>query len=109
MALSWNRRPASIIALRTVADEGVQPCNRDGRQPDQPERMIGRSRQVGRRVDQRAVEIENDCRACEMEGHGGRSVDWLARQAIRAFAGAVIRARTCRLACGPRSGPRQGC
>ena len=56
--------------LRAVADERVQLGNRDGREPQQPQGVIGRSRQVGRGVDQRAVEIENDCRVCEIEGHG---------------------------------------
>ena len=52
-----------------VADEGVQLGNRDGAQPFERERVVGCGGQIGRRVDQRAVEVENDGGIAQLEGH----------------------------------------
>ena len=63
-------QPLLDHGARAAADERVQLLGRDRCQADQAEHVVGRGRQVGRRIDQRAVEIEDDGRVREIAGMG---------------------------------------
>ena len=54
---------------RSAADEGMQLADGHRFQPDQRQGMVGGGQEVGRRVDDGAVEVEDDGGIGEVEGH----------------------------------------
>ena len=60
---------------RAAADERVQSLRGNGREPDLLKHVIGRGRQIGRGVDEGAVEVEDDGAVAEVGVHGG-SLEW---------------------------------
>ena len=63
---------------------GCRACGRNGREPDLLKHMIGRGRQVGRGVDERAVEIEDDGAVAEVGVHRG-SLEWREARTLLLF------------------------
>ena len=54
---------------RSAADEGMQLLDGHRFQPDQSQGMVGGGQEVGRRVDDGAVEVEDDGGIAEVQGH----------------------------------------
>jgi hypothetical protein len=54
---------------RSAADEGMQLADGHRFQPDEAQGMVGGGQEVGRRVDDGAVEVEDDGGIGEVQGH----------------------------------------